>query len=222
MRLVVFDMDGTLIDSQAHITAVMFAAFAEQGLAPPTAEASRRVIGLALPEALGALSGQSGDALVRLVANYRSLYLSGIASQDGAEPLYAGAREALGQLASNDGTVLGIATGKAMRGVNRVLDLHGLAAMFSTLQTPDTNPSKPDPGMMLSAMAETGIGPDRAVVIGDTSFDMEMAKAAGALAIGVMWGYHERVDLKRAGADLIVDDYAALNGAIDELVKPDA
>lgn len=218
MRLIVFDIDGTLIDSHAFITATMTAAFEAEGLEPPTPAMGRSVIGLSLPEALGRLSGAEGLVLDALVARYRGLYHGSVADGATHEALYPGAREAVLALAAHPETVLGIATGKALRGVQRVLTLHGFTEQFNTLQTPDHNPSKPHPGMLQRAMAETGAEPQETLMIGDTSFDMEMAKAAGCHALGVSWGYHPHEDLTKAGADMVIHDYAELAAAIETIM----
>lgn len=219
MRLIVFDMDGTLIDSHALITDMMTATFEAEGLVPPSAEAGRRIIGLSLPEAMASLSGLPVVETDGLVARYRSLYLDKVTERSAsAEPLYAGAREAVLALSADPATLLGIATGKAMRGVNRVLGLHALDAHFVTRQTPDENPSKPHPGMLLRAMSETSVASEQTVMIGDTTFDIEMAVAAGTRSIGVSWGYHGVDELLAAGAEVIVETYDDLVPAIDDLV----
>ncbi len=221
MRLIVFDMDGTLIDSGAHIGRTTMAAFIAEGLTPPSDEASREIIGLSLENALMHLSGLRGPALDRLATAYRRLYHQSIADQ-GTEPLFAGMGAVLDTLHNEPETLLGIATGKGMRGVDRILALHRLETYFTSTQTPDTNPSKPDPGMLLSAMDETGVGPDRTVMIGDTSFDMQMARNAGCFALGVGWGYHRPGILRATGAHAIVEDVPDLIAAINALVKTDA
>lgn len=221
MRLVVFDMDGTLVDSHAYITDTIAAAFAALDLPLPTAEQSRQIIGLSLPVALGQLSGLEGGPLDDLLARYRQMFHASPPSGD-HEPLFDGIADALQTLHADPQTLLGIATGKGQRGVDRILNLHGLADFFATSQTPDTNPSKPHPQMLYSAGQETGIPMQRTLMIGDTTFDMEMARAAGALAIGVSWGYHEVSDLRRAGAHIVLDNAGELVGAIDELVKSNA
>jgi phosphoglycolate phosphatase len=109
--------------------------------------------------------------------------------------------------------LLGMATGKSRRGVAAILERFGLVSHFVTVQTADTHPSKPDPSMLLKAMAETGVRPADTVMIGDTTFDIEMARAAGAGAIGVAWGYHPVVALEKAGAHVIVDRCEDLIGA---------
>ena len=135
------------------------------------------------------------------------------------EGLFPGALAALGRLRQRQNTLMGIATGKGLNGVHRILGLHGLADYFVTLQTPDHNPSKPHPGMIHRAMGETGIAADKVIMIGDTTFDIEMGKAAGAKAIGVTWGYHDPAELVAAGADIMIDRYEDLDAAIDKLLE---
>jgi phosphoglycolate phosphatase len=117
-----------------------------------------------------------------------------------AEPLFDGISEAIAALDA-DGWLLGVATGKSDRGLDFCLTHHGIAGRFATLQTADRHPSKPHPSMLLQAMADAGAGPATTAMIGDTSYDIAMAKTAGALAIGVAWGYHRADELLAAGAD---------------------
>ena len=220
MTLVMFDMDGTLIDTQALIAEHMATTFAGAGLEPPTPAQSRRIIGLSLPEAMARLADTNDAALIsRLVEDYRAHYRDSLVSAAGREDLFPGAREALNVLSARADTQLGIATGKGLSGVRRIIALHSIADLFVTLQTPDDNPSKPHPGMMLRAMAETGAEKHETVIIGDTTFDIEMGKAAGVRAIGVTWGYHAPEELTAAGADIIVEDYADLPSAIDRILE---
>ncbi len=221
MRLIVFDMDGTLVDSGVHIENTTRAAFAEHGLPLPTSEAARGIIGLSLESALARLSGLTGPAVDRLATTYRRLYHQSIARLD-AEPLYEGMTGVLDALKGEPATLMGIATGKGMRGVERILKLHGLESHFVSKQTPDANPSKPDPGMLFSAMSETGVGPAQTIMIGDTSFDMEMARAAGCFGLGVKWGYHSAEVLRATGAHVVVDAVSELIPAINALVTADA
>jgi phosphoglycolate phosphatase len=220
MILVMFDMDGTLIDTQALITEHMAATFHGAGLEAPTPEQSRRVIGLSLPLAMARLA-QTDDAVLvdQLVDSYKSHYRASLLTDAGREGLYPGARDALDRLQAREEVVLGIATGKGLSGVHRILELHGITGHFSTLQTPDHNPSKPHPGMLESAMRETGAVPERTVMIGDTVFDIEMGVAAKCRTIGVTWGYHEPRELIAAGAETMIDRYDQLDGAIERLVE---
>jgi phosphoglycolate phosphatase len=201
--LVVFDCDGTLVDSQHAILACMRDAFTAHGCAAPENAAIRGVIGLSLDEAVARLAA-AGDPAEKVVEAYRHAFFALRSRPDFHEPLFPGVATALEALDSA-GCLLGIATGKARRGLLATLERHGLLNRFVTLQTADSNPGKPHPAMLLRAMAETGADPDRTVLVGDTSYDMEMARRAGARAVGVAWGYHDRRELEAAGADRIVE-----------------
>lgn len=215
-----FDMDGTLIDTHGLIAEQMASAFTVAGLAAPTSADVRHIIGLSLPVAIGRLAG-TGDAAVidRLVETYKGNYRASLERGPGREPLFPGAREALDRLLTQPDNLLGIATGKGSAGVNRILALHGLSDHFISVQTPDHNPSKPHPGMLLRAMSETGAEPHDVVMIGDTVFDIELAKAAGARSIAVGWGYHDRRDLLGAGADALIESFEELDAAVAELLE---
>ncbi|WP_338719269.1 HAD-IA family hydrolase [Devosia sp. XK-2] len=220
MKLVMFDMDGTLIDTQALIAEHMATTFAEAGLDVPSPAIVRRIIGLSLPQAMLQLLGSDDhDLATRLAERYRAHYRASLVAAEGREGLFPGVREALDALASRSDILMGVATGKGLHGVHRLTQMHGIAKHFVTLQTPDHNPSKPHPGMMLRAMAETGAEKHRTVIIGDTTFDMEMGKAAGTKAIGVTWGYHHAVELREAGADMLIDGYEELPDAIDRILE---
>ena len=199
-RLVVFDCDGTLVDGQAAICETMELAFRNTGLAAPERNKVRRIVGLSLPFALRELAPDATDderhAVVEAYkAGYRELRLSGALR----EPLYAGIAALIDELDA-EGRLLGVATGKSDRGLHACLDTHGIKHRFVSLQTADRHPSKPHPAMLEAALGDAGVAPADAVMIGDTSFDMEMAQAAGVRAIGVAWGYHEPRELLDAGA----------------------
>lgn len=217
MKLILFDVDGTLMDSQHMICAAMELAYRGQGLACPPADAVRAIIGLSLANAMRQLAAGRDHPIDGLVAGYKAAFST--MRQDGSwkAPLYPGARAAIDSLRLRDDVVLGVATGKSRRGVAAMVETHGLEGVFITIQTADTAPSKPHPGMVLDAMRETGIAPEDTVVIGDTVFDMEMAKNAGASALGVAWGYHPVADLHGAGAVSVIDDFAALDPALAAL-----
>ena len=220
MQLIMFDMDGTLIDTQALIAEQMAAAFASLDLVPPTPAEVRQIIGLSLPIAIGQLARTDDLTLIEgLVGQYRALYKASLEQDVDREPLYPGALAALDRLRERPNTILGVATGKGLNGVTRILGNHGIAGRFVTLQTPDHNPSKPHPGMLLSAMAQTGVDADHTVMIGDTVFDMELASAAKVRSIGVSWGYHDGKALLAAGAGALIDTYDELDAAIDRVLE---
>jgi phosphoglycolate phosphatase len=210
VRLVVFDLDGTLVDSQATIVACAQAAFATEGLTVPTAEAIRRIVGLSLAQAMTVLLGRDEPLLAsRMAEHYREAFFVHRQRPEFDEPLFPGVVELL-ELLAGRGHCLGIATGKAMRGLKAVLERHGLEQYFTTLQTADLHPSKPDPSMIRAALAEAGAAPDEAVMVGDTSYDILMARAAGITAIGVAWGNHPAAELTAAGADHVLGRFGEL------------
>jgi phosphoglycolate phosphatase len=210
IRLIVFDCDGTLVDSQHVIVAAAEQAFRVQGVAPPSAAAVRAAIGLSLELAIAAWRPEAELAERRLLARaYRTAWRALRAEDDLREPLFPGARESLQELGRR-GHLLGIATGKSRAGLLSVLDHHGLGSLFTSLQTADRHPSKPHPSMLEAVMAETGSGPEEALMVGDTSYDMTMACTAGVGAIGVAWGYHPVDHLLAAGATTILERFEDL------------
>jgi phosphoglycolate phosphatase len=208
-RLIVFDCDGTLVDSQQLIVEAARQTLLAHQIQPLEAAAVRAVIGLSLELALAQLVPDADERTVlSLVATYRATWRL-LRTQGVLEPLFPRTREVLGALDRN-GHLLGIATGKSRSGLLEVLDHHGLTALFVSFQTADRHPSKPHPSMLEAAMRETGSAPAETIMVGDTSFDMAMARAAGARAIGVAWGYHPPELLLAAGAELILDDFDQL------------
>lgn len=211
VRLAIFDCDGTLVDSQANIIACMAETFARHRLDAPERHAVRRVVGLSLVEAMASLLPDAeADLHDRLAEDYKTAF-HGMRASGGlmAEPLYPGVREGLVHL-ERSGWLLGVATGKSDRGLALTLMHHEIHGRFVTLQTADRHPSKPHPSMLQTAMAETGARPEHTAMIGDTVFDMEMALAARADALGVAWGYHEPDELAAAGARHVAADFGAL------------
>jgi phosphoglycolate phosphatase len=209
-RLIVFDCDGTLVDSQHLIIDTMRVTFESRGLPPPTDEAVRHIIGLSLGEAIGALAPGVGEAeLAALVDCYRETFQAMRRQPLFHEPLFPGARDTLHELARR-GHLLAVATGKSDRGIASVVQHHALAGLFVSLQTADRHPSKPHPAMLEAAMRETGSAPDETIMVGDSSYDMQMAQAARVRAIGVGWGYHAAAALTVAGAEIVVDRFEQL------------
>lgn len=210
VRLAVFDCDGTLVDGQASVCEAMEAGFASAGLAAPSRNDIRRIVGLSLPVAIRRLAPSAhDDQVVHAVDAYKAAFFA--ARQEGRvhEPLFDGVAGLLGTL-SRAGWRLGVATGKSDRGLKSVLASHGLTDLFCTLQTADRHPSKPHPAMLEAALAEALARPENAVMIGDTAYDIEMARSAGVRAIGVAWGYHAAEELLAAGAVAVADNAAQL------------
>ena len=223
MYLVLFDCDGTLVDSQAMIVAAMEHAFRDTGLVPPTRAATLSIVGLSLPVAMTALTAAApGAPVAALVDAYRAAFHRLRAEPVDREPPYPGALAAIDALSARPDVLLGVVTGKSRRGLDGILARHAIADRFVTLKTADDAPSKPDPTMVRLALAEAGVAAERTVVVGDTTFDIEMARAAGTLAIGVSWGYHPVAQLQAAGAHRLVDDFAALPAAITDVFAEDA
>ncbi|MFD1796451.1 HAD-IA family hydrolase [Paracoccus aurantiacus] len=213
MKLVVFDVDGTLIDSQALIVGAMGAAFEGEGLAPLERDHVLSIVGLSLDVAVERLlpdaPSHQRDAIVD---GYRQAFVTRRISSEA--PLYPGARECLDALAARDDLLLGIATGKSRRGLDAMLKHHGLREYFVSLETADGQPSKPHPAMLLAACAGAGVDPARSLMIGDTTFDMQMANAAGVMRIGVAWGYHHPDELSVGGVP-VAGDFAELQRMIE-------
>ncbi|MCE8556021.1 HAD-IA family hydrolase [Ruegeria pomeroyi] len=217
LHLILFDVDGTLVDSQAAIVGSMTAAFDALSLPVPARADILSIVGLSLPQAMARLApGQSETTQARLVEAYKQSYhATRLALGEAHSPLYPGAREMLEQLHAVPHYLLGVATGKSKRGLDALIEAHGLERVFVTRQVADHHPSKPHPSMIETALAETGTAPGHAAMIGDTSFDMEMAAAAGVAGIGVSWGYHPPRALSRASC--IIDDFTQLPPALTQI-----
>ncbi|MGB0798386.1 MAG: HAD-IA family hydrolase [Planktomarina sp.] len=214
LSLILFDVDGTLVDSQAHIFGAMVSAFESQDLPVPPKSDVLSIVGLSLFEAFGVLRPDLDDAKRdALVAAYKNSFMS-MRQDRTPSPLYPGARACLDQLGLIDEYLLGVATGKSRRGLDHVLRAHDLGGKFVTEQVADFHPSKPHPAMAQAALDASGA--ERGVMIGDTTYDMEMGRAAGLKTIAVTWGYHPVADL-RPLADVVVDRFAELAPAIKHL-----
>ncbi len=217
VRLAVFDCDGTLVDSQHSIIESVQLAWAAEGLEPPSDEYIRTGVGLRLDFAIPRLAPDAPrEVQDRLIERYKQAFFTIRQKPDHEEPLYPGTIEALDKL-DDLGVLLAVATGKSRRGLDATLERHGLTDRFVVLKTADDGPSKPDPRILQDAVKEAGANFDTTAMIGDTVFDISMARAARTHAIGVSWGYHPVEELKKAGAAAVIDRYADLPGLLHRI-----
>lgn len=220
LKLVIFDCDGTLVDSQHFIVEAMNMAFRAHGLDILPRERVLSGVGLSLPLAIETLLPDESPETITAVSNgYREAAGALRARPASHEPLYDGIAQVIDTLSQRNDTVLGIATGKSVRGVDRLLAHMSWEGHFITIQTADTNASKPHPEMIDTAMREAGAGPENTIMIGDTTFDMRMARNAGVTALGVSWGYHPVEALHRDGAHDVAQSAVELVPITDRLLQ---
>lgn len=220
LRLAIFDCDGTLVDSQHAIVSAMAAAWRSCGLPEPDPHAVRRIVGLSVLDAVARLLPEGPpDLHLTLAQRYKTAFRDSRLRGELEEPLFPGIAAAIETLDA-EGVLLGVATGKSRRGLLSTLERHGLRDRFVTLQTADDCAGKPDPDMVLRALSETGVEPADAVVIGDTTYDIGMARRAAVGAVGVSWGYHEPEELVAAGAQAICRTCEEVPGTVRRLLEP--
>ena len=218
-KLVVWDVDGTLVDSRQTIFESMQSAFAAADLPPLTYEAARQVVGLGLLEGVATLlPGADPETWERVADGYKAVFGAKVRQPGYVEPLYDGAAETLDRLRA-EGWRIAMATGKSRRGVETIIRMHDWSDLFDSTHCADDGPGKPHPAMVLEAMRALGVGPERTIVVGDTAHDMRMAKAAGAYAQGVSWGFHTADEVMEGGADHIAHDFAELNRQLDAFAE---
>ncbi len=218
MRLVIFDVDGTLVDSQGDIVAAMALAFDAVGQPVPERAEILGIVGLSLDVAMTRLAPLRSEAeRKQMVQAYKDGYVSLRAKIGAAQssPLYPGALDALRALHARPEVLLGVATGKSRRGLDKLIEAHDLQGLFVTQQVADTHPSKPHPSMILAAMSDTGTDPSRTVMVGDTTYDMDMANGARVPFIGVTWGYHPVHALDRAART--ISHFDQLMATVDDV-----
>ena len=204
--LIVFDWDGTVMDSTAVIAASIQAACRDLGLAIPGDETARHVIGLGLTQALRYAVPDAPESMYEpLVERYRHHFLA----QDREIPLFGGARETIAEL-HDAGYRLGVATGKSRKGLERALESTGLKQYFHATRTADMTFSKPDPAMLLELMDELAVNAGRALMIGDTTHDVQMAQNAGVDAVAIGHGAHPAEQLLALAPLALVEDFTEL------------
>jgi phosphoglycolate phosphatase len=193
-KLLIFDWDGTLMDSVAVIVACAQAMLRELGLPAPPDSTIRNTVGLGLRETIDQLvPGCDAELYQQVLATYRAHWLSTYQNQP---LLFPGVPEMLRRLAA-EGYLLGVATGKSRRGLEYALESSGLRGLFNATRTVDEAPSKPHPGMLFDILSELGVQAAEAVMIGDTVYDLEMARAARMAGLGVLSGSQGREELER-------------------------
>lgn len=215
IKLAVWDVDGTLVDSRSSILKALQEAAATVGLDIPTYEDVRQIVGLSLLEAVRHMRPDlTPDRAEAYAHEYKQAFLRFHEQPDFHEALYPGASETLQRLKA-EGWLIGMATGKSRRGIVRNTDVYDWHGIFDTSFCADDGPSKPHPHMLECNMKALGVDRHRTVMIGDTSHDITMARQAGVHAIGVSWGFHTVDELRAAGADIIVHTFDELNAALD-------
>ncbi|MCJ8324850.1 MAG: HAD-IA family hydrolase [Rhizobiales bacterium] len=225
-KLVIFDLDGTLIDGAQACIPAMQHAFRTVNLPVPNAVQVKNMIGLSITPAIYHILSSFND--IRHVSEseveqigdiYKDYFYQSRIANKHQSPIYSGALKCLAKLHANPNILLSIATGKSRRGVNAFLDKYELNNLFSTSWCATECHSKPHPEMIDQAMNTLGIDAENTIMVGDTEFDMQMAKNAKVHAIGVDWGYHSQELMLKSGANQIVDNFEQLTLAIFERFK---
>ena len=219
-KLAIFDIDGTLVDSRAVITECMQEAFEQHGLSKPSYDVVRTIVGLSLETAIDKIAPRdiSHDDLLVLVERYKTAFIQRREAKTLDEPLYTGAMDLLETLRA-DGWTMGVATGKSRRGLDAIIKTHGFDRFFDCHFCADDGPGKPHPSMIHANLNACGVLPQNAVMIGDTSFDMIMSKAAEVKAIGVTWGFHTSEEIAVGGADHLVDTMEELGAVLNQFSR---
>ena len=217
LKLAIWDMDGTIVDSRDVIQTAMIRAFEYCGLVPPEYEQTRRIVGLGLEEALGALAPDFSD-MPRLVEAYKNAFIARRTESDFKEPLYDGAVETLERLA-DENWLIAMATGKSHRGIRALFEMHDLEKYFDTVWCADDGPGKPHPFMVQKCMDTLGAETHQSLIIGDAVHDMRMGRAAGILSLGVNWGFGATDELVEAGAHEVHSDFSTLNKSLDKFAE---
>lgn len=220
MRLIIFDADGTLINSQAIILEGLNLTFRKFGHQEPSAQAMLATVGLTLDLLFAKLLDRPVDEEIRgMCVYYKKRSIDLLKVPELQSQLYEGIDETIGILASQPETLLAIATGKSRRGLVRMIETFGYDGKFVALRTADDCPSKPHPAMILECCEIAGCDISQTVMIGDSNYDMQMAVQAGTKALGVSWGYQSVEALLQSGAHAIVDRPRDIPDAVDQILN---
>lgn len=217
LKLAIFDMDGTLVDSRGVIQNAMERAFNSHGLTPPAYDETRKTIGLGLHEVINTLAPGYKDQ-IGLAEAYKAAFVAQRSEPGFHEQLYDGAIETLERLA-NDNWLIAMATGKSHAGIRAIFSKHPLGQYFDTIWCADDGPGKPHPFMCEEAMKSVGAAAHQSLIIGDAVHDMTMGLNAGIRTLGVSWGFGTADELSAIGAHEVHDDFASLNNGLDEFAK---
>ena len=205
LRLAVFDLDGTLLDSAASIVAGVMACWEVCGFPMPEPDRVRRIIGLPWDESVRTLLPGAGAAEFARIRAYYDAVAHGERTRPPREQaLFPGVPEMLDAVAAS-GYLLAIITSRSSNRLHELLEEQGIGHRFVSLKTTDHGPGKPNPHLMLQTLSEIGVDRGDAVMVGDTTFDILMARNAGTAAVGVSWGVHEPHELREAGAHHVVE-----------------
>jgi phosphoglycolate phosphatase len=215
IKMAVFDVDGTLIDSRSSIFRAAVEAAHAINISPPSYDDVRAIVGVSLFDALAMMRPDlDNETIAAYTHEFQQAFLRFHADPSFAESLYLGAEDTLRAL-KTEGWLMGMATGNSRRGVTRTVEKHGWSDVFDVTYCADDGPSKPHPHMLQCNLKALGVDPHEAVMIGDATHDMRMARSAGVTAIGVSWGFHTVEELLAAGADHIVHDFTELKSLLD-------
>lgn len=217
LKLAIWDMDGTIVDSRDVIQTAMVRSFEKLGLTPPAYDETRKTIGLGLHEACQILAPDYHD-IASLAATYKESFVERRSEPGFKEPLYEGAVETLQRL-SDEGWLIAMATGKSHQGIRAIFEMHPLSHYFDTIWCADDGPGKPHPFMCEEAMKAVGAEPHQSLIIGDAVHDITMGLNAGIHTLGVSWGFGTADELESVGAHEVHHDYASLGASLDAFAE---
>ncbi|MCM2130969.1 HAD-IA family hydrolase [Larsenimonas rhizosphaerae] len=217
-QLIIFDWDGTLMDSQARIVSCMQRAALAAGAGSLSSEAVRHIIGLGLPEAILVLCPSLSAPQREVMRQYYADYFVAAETHDAPMQFFPGVRQGLDRLHRQPGLTLAVATGKSRRGLDRQFESHACGHWFAASRTADLTESKPSPLMLEELLEQLNVPVDRALMVGDTSYDLEMAQRLGMDRVAMTYGVHAPEVLRRHAPVYETADFAALVNWIERAV----